>query len=176
MLAKPGSGYEAKKGFEEVFSHFWSAELSQIYPALNQLEKDGLARSTTQESAQGPSRRVYKRTAQGTKELKKWLSSGPVLGKERVHYLTQVYFLANLPIKKRLEFFKEIKIGFELELANLKQIDRDFDSKFEGYPNELDAVAQCAQFTLKKGLIHYKSSLKWCDECIAVLEKTLAKA
>ncbi len=45
LLEKPNSGYDIKQYFDQVFRHFWAADLAQIYPTLNRLEKEGLASS-----------------------------------------------------------------------------------------------------------------------------------
>ncbi|MYK68861.1 MAG: PadR family transcriptional regulator, partial [Gammaproteobacteria bacterium] len=34
LLRDPATGYDLKSAFSERIRHFWSAELSQIYPAL----------------------------------------------------------------------------------------------------------------------------------------------
>ena len=41
MLKEPGSGYDLGKRFSEGPIHFWSAELSQIYPALRRMTERG---------------------------------------------------------------------------------------------------------------------------------------
>ena len=87
MLAEPASGYDLKRSFEGSIRYFWSAELSQIYPALKRLEGDGLLASTVEESTEGPERRVYHRTAQGRAALRDWLSDGPIVRQERLAYL-----------------------------------------------------------------------------------------
>ena len=38
------SGYEIKKRLESTFNHFYDASFGSIYPALNQLQKEGLVR------------------------------------------------------------------------------------------------------------------------------------
>ena len=59
------SGYDVKKEFDTSLRNFWRAELSQIYPQLQKLERDGLLESEKAESAQGPQRVVYRRTEAG---------------------------------------------------------------------------------------------------------------
>ena len=69
ILHRPASGYQIKNDFDLVFSHFWSAELSQIYRTLKSLEKRGLLTSKTERSEKGPDRRIYRRTADGRSAL-----------------------------------------------------------------------------------------------------------
>ena len=89
MLSTSASGYDIKRGFREGARHFWSAELSQIYPALKALENRGWLTSRLEPPAKGPPRHVYRRTAQGRAELIRWLGEGPQMGSERFAYLGQ---------------------------------------------------------------------------------------
>ena len=41
LLREPATGYDLGNAFSENVRHFWSAELSQIYPALKRLEQRG---------------------------------------------------------------------------------------------------------------------------------------
>ena len=93
MLRQPSTGYDIKNRFKNDIRVFWSAELSQIYPTLKRLEKNGWLRSRTEPSPKGPARRVYRPTAAGRAELTRWLRSGPILGSERFAYLAQLFFM-----------------------------------------------------------------------------------
>ena len=72
-LTAPASGYDLKAYFDTRIRPFWSAELSQIYPALKRLESRGLLTSRTEPSKKGPARKVYTRTAKGREALIRWL-------------------------------------------------------------------------------------------------------
>jgi len=71
LLREPASGYDLKDAFNETVAHFWSAELSQIYPTLKRLEERGLLRSRREPSPKGPDRRVYRLTGEGREELRR---------------------------------------------------------------------------------------------------------
>ena len=172
ILDEPHSGYDIKRQFEQVFRHFWSAELAQIYPVLGKLEREGLSRSKLQPSKKGPPRRLYKRSAKGTRELQKWLARGPMVGQDRLAYLAQVFFLSDLDAGRRLAYFEKLKARFAVDLAELEQTEAMF-SKAPGYPDKLSDYYQCRQFTLRLGLTKLRGNLEWCDECIAIIRKSL---
>ena len=113
MLAEPSSGYELKQKFEQSVRYFWYAELSQIYPALAKLEKSGMLTSEKAPSEKGPNKRVYTRTTRGKNELRSWLADGPVLRTERIAYLTQLFFLEEIPLDERVRFFENLRDDFE---------------------------------------------------------------
>ncbi len=39
LLREPASGYDLKAYFDKSVRYFWAAELSQIYPTLQRMEK-----------------------------------------------------------------------------------------------------------------------------------------
>ena len=45
LLREPASGFDLKGMFDQGIGHFWAAELSQIYPTLKRLERQGWLRS-----------------------------------------------------------------------------------------------------------------------------------
>src|SRR5262245_50207413 len=93
MLREPASGYDIKTAFDQGARYFWSAELSQIYPSLQKMERAGWLKSHREPSPKGPERRIYRRTAKGADELRRWLISGPAMGTERFAYIAQlIYF------------------------------------------------------------------------------------
>src|SRR5688572_23462079 len=63
LLERPGHGYEAMQYLEDRSNGVWRPSAGSIYPTLQQLEDEGLVRSTVQDG-----RRVFELTASGTKE------------------------------------------------------------------------------------------------------------
>jgi len=60
------TGYEIKKLFEEGgYQHFVEASFGSIYPALNQLTRDGLVRVRAEAQEKRPDRKVYSITQAG---------------------------------------------------------------------------------------------------------------
>lgn len=166
MLAEPASGYDLGQFFGQSVRHFWSAELSQIYPALARLERDGLLKSRQVPSEKGPRRKVYTRTAQGTRALRDWLAAGPNVRTERFSYLTQVFFLEELAPEKRRRFMQALKHDFEEHIAELEAVERGWQAQDPRYPDELPDEAFYKQLTLRHGLLRYRAAVAWCEECL----------
>ena len=171
MLAEPASGYDLKQKFEHSVRHFWAAELSQIYPALAKLENEGLLESERVASEKGPRRRIYHRTKAGRKALREWLSDGPVCRTERISYLTQVFFLENIDQEQRLRFFEDLRADFADRLATLEAIEEEWRANEPSYPDRLPDQELFKQMTLRSGLMKYRMTIEWCDECLARLSK-----
>ena len=171
MLAKPQSGYDLKKEFDQSLRNFWNAELSQIYPLLQKLQKDGLLTSEQESSASGPPRRVYSRTAKGRRELLTWLAAGPTVGEERIGYLAQVFFLGQLgTTADAIAFMQELRDYMALWLESLQKVEQQWRAEDPRYPDALPDEDFYPQLTLALGLKKVQCNVQWCDECIERLE------
>ena len=166
MLAEPASGYELKQQFEQSVRHFWYAELSQIYPALARLEKEGMLVSEMVTSSKGPSKKIYSRTTDGKKALKSWIAEGPVCRTERLAYLTQLFFLDEVSADKRVAFFEELRDDFKTRLKELQTIEKHWSENDSRYPDDLPDEAFYKQMTLRSGLLKYQVMIDWCTECL----------
>jgi DNA-binding PadR family transcriptional regulator len=175
LLRQPASGYDLKAEFEKGIRHFWSAELSQIYPTLKRMEGQGWLSSATEPSGRGPDRRVYTRTEAGRAELLRWLRGHPQVGAERFAYLAQIAFMDELgDLRRTLEFMRALKIRLAAWEAELREIEAGVFAALPGYPDDLPAVELHHHVTLRMGLHTLAAKLAWCDETIARLERRLA--
>ena len=75
MLRKGAkSGYDIKQAVEISTRFFWTISPAQIYPALQQLERDGLIRG--EEAPHGArQRRVFELTEAGERTLAEWVAA-----------------------------------------------------------------------------------------------------
>jgi len=169
MLRRPASGYDLKVEFNEGARHFWSAELSQIYPALKRLEKRGLLTSTVEPSPKGPDRKVYSRTNEGRRELIDWLETGPVMGTQRFAYVAQLAFLSELgDLDRTLDFMLELRSNLTGFLAMLEA--GEIESSLSG--EDIDDEAFHDYLTLRMGITSIRARIAWCDEsCERIRER-----
>ena len=164
------SGYDVRKQFDSSLRNFWRAELSQIYPALQKLEANGLLGSDEAESTQGPKRKVYRRTASGGEELRRWLQAGPVVDSEKIAWLAQVYFLYELDFDARITFMQKLRQYLDERLERLRAIEAGWSAADPRYPDDLPDDDFFPQLTLDCGLRRVAATLDWCDASIARLQ------
>jgi DNA-binding PadR family transcriptional regulator len=169
LLAEPASGYDLKKAFGMSVRHFWSAELSQIYPTLKRMEKQGLLRSEPETSAKGPNRKVYHRTPAGREALVEWVSAGPADGQERLSFVAQVFFLAAVPHEDRVAFLEGLRDAFRARVVELEEVERNWRAADPRYPDALPDEEFFPHITLRLGLAKYVAIIAWCDECLSRL-------
>ena len=115
----------------------------------------------------GPRKRIYKRAAKGSNELKSWLNEGPVVGTERIGYLAQVYFLANLKDDaKAIAYMEELRDYMADWLAQLETREQEWRQNDPRYPDALPDSQFYAQLTLTLGLRKVRANYVWCEECL----------
>ncbi|MBT8136879.1 MAG: PadR family transcriptional regulator [Gammaproteobacteria bacterium] len=172
MLARPASGYDLKRQFNQSLRHFWAAELAQIYPTLQRLERDGLLEVSVEPSPQGPERKVYRRRKPGSKQVRQWLAQGPEFRRDRISYLAQVYFLHELDDRSdQREFLVELRDRIAEQLGELRDVERHWRENDPRYPDELPDEDFFPQLTLQLGLERLAASLHWCEQSIVRLDR-----
>ena len=176
LLREPASGYDLKAILDHGIGHFWAAELSQIYPTLKQLEKQGLVRSRRAASKRGPRRVVYEITAAGHKELSAWLRNGPQFGDMRHTFLAQIYVMDELyDLGHTLQFLEQLRMRWVTRLEALKNGEKEWLRRDCLFPEHLSSAAFHRHLTLRMGLHSYKGWLTWCEESICRIRARMRK-
>ena len=176
MLREPAAGYDLKVEFDQGARHFWSAELSQIYPTLQKMSRRGWLKSQRQKSAKGPDRKVYSRTAKGARELRKWLASGPILGSERFAYIAQLVFLVELAdLRATRDFLVQLRDKLRAFHDLLAGAESEIRGRHPDFPDGLDAADLHDYFALRLGVRSLAAKADACTEGLAIVEARLAK-
>lgn len=171
ILQEPKSGYDIKKMFDQVFSNFWGAELSQIYPQLRKLTDANMLTLKEEESDKGPNKKIYQTTATGKQELVDWLLGGPVTNTEKLAYLAQTYFLGSLESdQQRLEFLEDLKEHLQIWHQTLVDIQRQMKQHFPEYPKGLPDDEFYPNLTLMLGVKKVGAKVEWAQESIELLK------
>ncbi len=165
----PHTGYELKKVFDISVAHFWSAELSQIYPTLKALESEGLVEMKVEIQADRPNRKVYSITDDGRRELIDWLGTPAGPDQIREPLLVKLFFAA--------------AGGKEPVLGVLQQRAEDLRHRLEGYRNgleladsysvaaNLDREALFWRLTIEYEISHTLANLEWVERTIGLLQQ-----
>lgn len=175
LLQEPATGYDLKNAFSENVRHFWSAELSQIYPTLKRLEQRRMLRSRVEPSPKGPNRRVYSLTAEGRAELLRWLRGGPAVGTERFAYLAQLYFMDAIgDVRETRAFMTALRDHLSRWLARLQAVEQDVVARYGDTPERYGDAGFHRFAALRMGIHSVGSKVAWCDETLAALDRRLA--
>ena len=103
------TGYDIKEVFKHSLNYFWSAQTSQIYRELQNIEKNGWAKSTLVEQTGKPDKKVFHITDEGKQELMHWLIFDDSGFTMRTPLLMKVFFMGELNAKESIVFFENFK-------------------------------------------------------------------
>ena len=101
---EPSSGYALKRRIDDELSPLWTAELSQIYPALERLRRAGYVSGRVVGPSRGPASYRYRVTASGRRELARWIAEPPRPPSLRDETLARLVIAAALGKRDRVAF------------------------------------------------------------------------
>jgi PadR family transcriptional regulator AphA len=157
---KPMSGYDIKRAVDRAIRHFWAASYGQIYPELKRLEEAGWIAGKDADRG-GRSRRVYRITAAGRRELEGWLHGYETRIEMRDESLLRLFFADELPRDEALGLLAARKEGYQMMLAYLRSLDDGQGAD----PPFVDLV-------YRWGLDYCEWGIEWCDRQERRLRRT----
>ena len=89
----PKTGYALREQFRDTLGHFWSESFGQIYPALAELERQGLVDRRTHEGSRSATFGV---TGAGIARLREHLAEPPQKSKPRNGLMLRLFFGSQL--------------------------------------------------------------------------------
>lgn len=97
LTARPMSGYEIGKYFEDPVGFVWSAPQSQIYPELHRMEREGLIRAKVVQRGTRATKRRYSVTRAGKDALRRWLAEPTAPPPERDTFRLRAVYMDMVP-------------------------------------------------------------------------------
>jgi PadR family transcriptional regulator AphA len=116
----PRTGYDLARALREEIDPAWSAGFSQIYPALARMRRNGWVLLRVLGPRRGPSRNLYRATAAGRRELRRWLEAAPSPPRGNDEALARVAFLDALALPERHRALLAAEGALAAEIARLR--------------------------------------------------------
>jgi DNA-binding PadR family transcriptional regulator len=92
LSARPMTGYELVKYFDDNLALLWAAPHSQIYPELRRMESDGLIEAEAVPRGDNATKRIYSVTERGRKRLTELVTeTAPYPAERDLHRLKLAY-------------------------------------------------------------------------------------
>jgi len=162
------TGYEIKRTCEEVFRHFFVAGFGSIYPALADLQRDGLVTATSVEQKKRPDKKVYSITEAGRAALALELATTPPRHKVRSEFLALMYFAHLLPPERVDAVLGQMIERFEATLEDELALFDRADAPAELTPGQ--------RFALGYGRTVLSAALAYCKRQRPQLARALRGA
>ena len=118
---EPRTGYDLARAMREDLDAIWRAEFSQIYPALARLRRAGHVHLKVLGPRRGPRRNLYRVTAAGRRELRRWLAVPPPPPGREEDLVRVAFFDALSPAERRAAFAAQEK-ALALEARRLRSL------------------------------------------------------
>lgn len=162
------TGYDLTKMFELSMSHYWHAGHSQIYPLLDQMEKDGLIAFEHVLQKDKPNKKVYRITPRGQETLVSWLRVPPPPTRFKDESLLKARFFRNLPEDDAIELLRARRRAHQATLDGYRKLEATYFPKVAD--TNMDGRANLyGYFTLRRGMMLEQDSIRWCRWAISQL-------
>jgi DNA-binding PadR family transcriptional regulator len=160
LQQKPSSGYDLRKIFSTTAMTTYSDSPGAIYPALQRLQQQGFIRGSIESGSGMRRRQVFRLTAQGTAELRKWIAR-PVLRADVIRGLDEVI----------LRFaFSEQAVGPSASVRILQSLQAELTSYIPDLHQQLSAgkatMPTSGRLALESGIKGYDCLLRWTQDAL----------
>ncbi len=165
---QPMTGYDLKTIFDGSISHFWAANVSQIYRDLGELEKEGYTRFHIDPQKGRPDRKVYTITPAGEKAFQDWLGHFPnkLTMTCRYDFLVRVFFGSGLPLQEMYFQFQRLHRELQEDIIHMREVEAKIDK--EDHPQE---DRRYWKLTAKMGSKMALMTSEWVTESMAEIEQ-----
>ena len=165
------TGYDLKKTFDDTIDFFWSAQMSQIYRELNNLEEKGLVKSRIEPQDKRPDRKVYELTKEGKETFLNWLNKFPnqLSQHKRSRFLMRIFFSSRLKLDELAFEMTRYKKEKEKQLKYLSEVEE----WIKGYNNDDKYKSETFYWDLilRKGYKDNTADIKWAEECLQLIKE-----
>jgi DNA-binding PadR family transcriptional regulator len=120
LSEEPRTGYELERALREELDPFWRAGFSQIYPALARMRREGWVLLRVLGPRRGPPRLLYRATAAGRRELRRWLEEPPEPPRRNDAALARLALADALEPAARRRLLRALDDAASAELSRLR--------------------------------------------------------
>ena len=158
IAGEPMSGYGLARLFERTLARAWPARHPQIYPALAELEGQGLLRV----SETGPRRRkTYAITAEGIVEVQRWLRDTVPDRTARNETILRLFILWLLESPAAIAFFDDEIERHRQRLAGFEETLADDERQRRKHGTAEGGPAFCASLALEWAIRYEREYVQW---------------
>lgn len=114
------TGYDIKKRVEAALSAATNASYGTLYPTLHKLLKENAVEVQEVPQISRPSKKVYRITDKGRREVEAWLKQPPAADQIRREFLLKLYLGKDLPAEDLLSLLSSRRDEAEAMMRSLK--------------------------------------------------------
>ena len=164
LQQNPSSGYALRKIFSSTAMTTYSDSPGAIYPALKRLQQQGLIRGSVERGSGMRRRQIFRLTAQGTAQLKKWITR-PLVRADVIRGLDEVML--------RFAFSEQVA-GPSASARLLRSLETELTSYIPDLHEQLNAgkatMPTSGRLALESGIKSYECLLQWTRDALRTYE------
>ena len=157
------TGYDIKKRIDGSIRFFWKGSFGNIYPALKEMEEQGLIEKRDVSNA-GRGKITYRITQQGRMALRDWLDDEQAVNEIRYETLLKTFFGGSTNKQTTVHnievFESRVREDLKLMKAYCDNLKTAMDQEDHLY----------YYLTASFGVESYEAYLKWCTKAKKILE------
>ncbi len=162
------TGYDIKKRIDGAVSFFWKGSFGNIYPALKEMESNGLIEKSDT-SIGGRERITYHIAKRGKEQLNKWLNEEQASNELRYETLLKLFFGGAQEPETSLRNIEMFEEKIKRDLMTLR-----------GYSDILGKNLDNGDhlyyyLTVTFGIDTYEAYLKWCNKAKRIIKQNSKK-
>ena len=157
------TGYDIKKRIDGAISFFWKGSFGSIYPALSDMEKNGLVKKLKSDNSGGREKIAYHITKKGTDTLKTWLRDESAGNELKYETLLKLFFGGVDEKSVTLHNIEVFEEQVRQSLAVLKIYKENLEKALD------DEEHKYYYLTVIFGIDTYEGYLKWCKKAKKIL-------
>jgi DNA-binding PadR family transcriptional regulator len=168
LLFRTLTTYDIKKALESSVNFFYSSSYGSIVPTLKKLEQNEMV-SVEERVVNGRNRKEYTITEQGHGKFVSWLSEKIGIGKTQDEGLLRLYFLTELPVRRRIELLEQYCVRLQAKVQELKATEEEFRNT--DVPEKCREAFNYRIITVDFGIRYYQFEYDWYREIIGKIER-----
>ncbi|TQL44998.1 PadR family transcriptional regulator [Homoserinimonas aerilata] len=180
LSVEPMTGYDLLKQFEASVGYVWHAPDSQIYPALRQMEKDGLLEGEEVTWGQRGKKRRYRITPLGLTAFRQWMNTPLEYSRERDPAHLKAAYLewaepdaARAQMTAHLEHYAERLLQWQLKVEEIENGTSEMLVKRLATlpPSERPRATAFKKFTYEGLIGRAQQEIAWARHGLALIDE-----
>ena len=164
----PLTGYELMKLFDGSVGYFWHATHPQIYKELARLENAGQIAHRTVEQRGRPTKKIYSLSDSGRTDLMNWLRVPASVQRVKDDMMLKTFCCGLLEQDEALDLFRRHRQLHHQKLQRYQELERFLQSGLSVTNRERVGP----YLTLIRGIRYERDYIAWCDDALALLQRT----
>jgi DNA-binding PadR family transcriptional regulator len=169
LAREPMSGYDLTAQLKKRFAPFWPISHTQIYPALAQLEEQGLCYyHIVEQHALRPDKKVYEITEEGRAALRQWVESPTPLVILRDEFFLKAYSLWLADPERMMAMFRE---QIQLHEERLAKHEQTLQAKRNAEPASQESTdfSGLTELLFEYTIGYEQNYIAWCQSALHYL-------